>query len=108
MFYLVFVPIESKVFSFKSFVFFLKLTFYNKITPHSPQARNIEYKDPIEEEWEKFQKELKEETSVSAQIIAEDQEEAVTDRQIVEIDEQLKNWERYDYCLFFSFFLQAI
>ncbi|KAL1456338.1 hypothetical protein WDU94_001077 [Cyamophila willieti] len=58
------------------------------------KARNIEYKDPIEEEWEKFQKELKEETTVSAQIIAEDQEEAVTDRQIVEIDEQLKNWER--------------
>ncbi|KAI5701516.1 hypothetical protein M8J75_010422 [Diaphorina citri] len=58
------------------------------------KARNIEYKDPVEEEWEKFQKELKEETSVSAQIIAEDQEEAVTDRQIVEIDEQLKNWER--------------
>lgn len=58
------------------------------------KARNIEYKDPVEEEWEKFQKELKEETTVSAQIIAEDQEEAVTDRQIVEIDEQLKNWER--------------
>lgn len=58
------------------------------------KARNIEYKDPIEEEWEKFQKELKEENTVSAQIIAEDQEEAVTDRQIVEIDEQLKNWER--------------
>uniref|UniRef100_A0A8D9FG71 Zinc finger protein 830 n=1 Tax=Cacopsylla melanoneura TaxID=428564 RepID=A0A8D9FG71_9HEMI len=58
------------------------------------KARNIEYKDPIEEEWEKFQKELKEEATVSAQIIAEDQEEAVTDRQIVEIDEQLKNWER--------------
>ncbi|GLH10996.1 Coiled-coil domain-containing protein 16 [Gryllus bimaculatus] len=58
------------------------------------KARNVEYKDPIEEEWEKFQKEIKEETSVSAQIISEDQEEATAERQIDEIDEQMRNWTR--------------
>lgn len=58
------------------------------------KARNVEYKDPIEEEWEKFQKEMKEETTVSAQIIAEDQEEATAERQIDEIDEQMRNWSR--------------
>ena len=36
------------------------------------KVRNVEYKDPIEEEWEKFQKEIKEETAQSAQIIADD------------------------------------
>lgn len=58
------------------------------------KARNVEYKDPIEEEWEKFQKEMKEENTVSAQIIAEDQEEATAERQIDEIDEQMRNWSR--------------
>ncbi|XP_066994904.2 zinc finger protein 830 [Anabrus simplex] len=58
------------------------------------KARNVEYKDPIEEEWEKFQKAMKEETTVSAQIIADDQEVATAERQIDEIDEQLRNWSR--------------
>lgn len=59
------------------------------------QVRNIEYKDPVEEEWEKFQKEIKEEASASAQIIAGEQEEATAERQIDEIDEQIRNWSRY-------------
>lgn len=58
------------------------------------QARNVEYKDPIEEEWEKFQKEIKEETAQSAQIIGDDQEEAATERQFDTIEEQLRNWSR--------------
>ncbi|XP_041970938.1 26S proteasome non-ATPase regulatory subunit 5-like [Aricia agestis] len=58
------------------------------------KARNIEYKDPIEEEWEKFQKEIKNETSTSAEIIAGEQEEATAERQIDEIDEQIRNWSR--------------
>ncbi|XP_031784993.1 zinc finger protein 830 [Nasonia vitripennis] len=58
------------------------------------KARNVEYKDPIEEEWEKFQKEIKEETAQSAQIIGDDQEEAATERQIDTIEEQLRNWSR--------------
>lgn len=55
----------------------------------------MEYKDPVEEEWEKFQKEIRDADNESAAIIAEDQEEATTERQIDEIDEQMKNWSRY-------------
>lgn len=58
------------------------------------KVRNVEYKNPIEEEWEKFQKEIKEETAQSAQIIAEDQEEATTERQLDEIEEQIRHWSR--------------
>lgn len=58
------------------------------------KVRNVEYKDPIEEEWEKFQKEIKEETAQSAQIIADDQEEATTERQLDEIEEQIRHWSR--------------
>ncbi|CAH2071154.1 unnamed protein product, partial [Iphiclides podalirius] len=58
------------------------------------KVRNIEYKDPVEEEWEKFQKEIKEETTTSAEIIAGEQEEATAERQIDEIDEQIRNWSR--------------
>ncbi|RLU23177.1 hypothetical protein DMN91_005455 [Ooceraea biroi] len=58
------------------------------------KVRNVEYKDPIEEEWEKFQKEIKEETAQSAQIIADDQEEATTERQLDEIEEQMRHWSR--------------
>ncbi|XP_076266162.1 zinc finger protein 830 [Rhynchophorus ferrugineus] len=58
------------------------------------KARNIEYKDPAEEEWEKFMKEIKEADNKSAAIIAEDQEEATNERQIDEIDEQIKKLNR--------------
>lgn len=65
------------------------------------KARNQEYKDPIEEEWEKFLKVIKEADNESNAIIAEDQEEATTERQIDEIDEQMKKLSRF---VFFSFF----
>ena len=58
------------------------------------KVRNVEYKNPIEEEWEKFQREIKEETAQSAQIIADDQEEATTERQLDEIEEQIRHWSR--------------
>ncbi|XP_020282302.1 zinc finger protein 830 [Pseudomyrmex gracilis] len=58
------------------------------------KVRNVEYKDPIEEEYEKFQKEIKEEAAQSAQIIADDQEEATTERQLDEIEEQIRRWSR--------------
>lgn len=58
------------------------------------KARNLDYKDPIEEEWEKFQKEIKAASNFSNAIIAEDQEEATTERQIDEIDEQIRHWTR--------------
>lgn len=58
------------------------------------KVRNLEYKDPVEEEWDKFQKEIREEKTVSNAIISEDQEESTTERQIDEIDEQIRNWTR--------------
>lgn len=58
------------------------------------KARNLEYKDPVEEEWERFQQEIKAASDFSNAIIAEDQEEAITERQIDEIDEQIRNWNR--------------
>uniref|UniRef100_A0A1B0CMF2 ZNF380 coiled-coil domain-containing protein n=1 Tax=Lutzomyia longipalpis TaxID=7200 RepID=A0A1B0CMF2_LUTLO len=58
------------------------------------KARNQEYKDPVEEEWEKFQREIREAATESNAIIAEDQEESTAERQIVEIDEQIRNWSR--------------
>lgn len=58
------------------------------------KARNLEYRDPVEEEWERFQKEMKAEADTSNAIMAEDQVEATTERQIDEIDEQMRNWSR--------------
>lgn len=58
------------------------------------KARNLDYKDPVEEEWERFHKEIKAASSLSNAIIADDQEEATTERQIDEIDEQIRNWSR--------------
>ncbi|KFM82315.1 Zinc finger protein 830, partial [Stegodyphus mimosarum] len=57
-------------------------------------ARNIEYKDPKELEWEKFQKTIAEETNVSKTIIEEDLEESTLERDIVQIDEQIQQWKR--------------
>nr|XP_019530686.2 zinc finger protein 830-like [Aedes albopictus] len=58
------------------------------------KARNIEYKDPNDEEWERFQREIKEATTESLAIINEEQEESTAERQISEIDEQIRNWSR--------------
>lgn len=58
------------------------------------KARHIEYKDPVEEEWEKFRKEIKEAEVESLTIIHEEQEESTVERQIDEIDAQIKNWSR--------------
>ncbi|CAG9764275.1 unnamed protein product [Ceutorhynchus assimilis] len=53
------------------------------------KARNQEYKDPVEVEWDKFLKEMKIVEDKSEAIIADDQDEATADRHIEEIDEQL-------------------
>ncbi|GFY40632.1 zinc finger protein 830 [Trichonephila inaurata madagascariensis] len=58
------------------------------------KARNIEYKDPVEEEWERFQKTIAEETNVSKTIIEEDLEVSTLERDIEQIDEQIQQWER--------------
>lgn len=58
------------------------------------KIRNQEYKDPVEEEWERFQKEIKDAEAESKVIINEDHEEATVERQLDEIDEQIRNWSR--------------
>ncbi|XP_076366900.1 zinc finger protein 830-like isoform X2 [Tachypleus tridentatus] len=60
------------------------------------KVRKVEYKDPMEEEWEKFQKTIAAETNVSQAIIEEDLEESKVEREIDEIDEQIFNWERVE------------
>ncbi|XP_022245796.1 zinc finger protein 830-like isoform X1 [Limulus polyphemus] len=60
------------------------------------KVRKVEYKDPMEEEWEKFQKTIAAETNVSQAIIEEDLEESKVEREIDEIDEQIYNWERVE------------
>jgi len=46
------------------------------------KARNLEYKDPVEEEWDKFQKEIKEAEVQSTNIINEEHEEATVERPV--------------------------
>lgn len=58
------------------------------------KAHNREFKDPAEEEWEKFQKEIKEAQAQATEMINEEQEEATNERQIEEIDEQLRIWSK--------------
>lgn len=58
------------------------------------KARHLDYKDPTELEWEKFQQAIKEASDFSNAIIAEEQEEATAERQIDEIHEQMRNWSR--------------
>merc|ERR1719245_2606023 len=58
------------------------------------KARGVEYKDAEEAEWEAFQKEIAVEVAVSAQMTAEEQLEETTDRQLEEIDDQMRAWSR--------------
>ncbi len=53
------------------------------------KARNQEYKDPAEEEWERFQKEIAAEIDSAQEIVTEEQQESTTERQIEEVEEQL-------------------
>lgn len=58
------------------------------------KAHHREFKDPNDEEWERFQKEIKDAQTLSTQIINEEQEELTTERQMDEIDEQMRIWSR--------------
>ena len=58
------------------------------------QARHVEYIDPVEAEWEKFQREMQTEMAESEVILDEDQQEATVGRQIEEVDEQIRNLSR--------------
>ena len=58
------------------------------------EVRQIEFKDPVEEEWNKFQKEIGDEVTASVAIQEEDQEESTAERQLEEIEEQMLKWGR--------------
>ena len=61
------------------------------------KARNVPFKDKMEEEMAKFQKEIREETEISEAMVEEDYEERRLDKEIEEIDEQMGYWKRlYD------------
>ncbi|XP_028411529.1 zinc finger protein 830-like [Dendronephthya gigantea] len=60
------------------------------------KARKVEYKDPADEEWEKFQKALSTENQVSEAIIHEEEEESRIDRALDEMSEQRLYYIRAD------------
>jgi zinc finger protein 830 len=60
------------------------------------KARHVPFKDPIDEEWDKFQKVIAEETNTSQNIIEEDIEEIQIDRNLIEIEEQISSWAKVE------------
>jgi len=58
------------------------------------KARGIEYKDPAEEEWEAFKKEISAEVAAADEAQAEGELQDTTERQLAEIDEQMHAWSR--------------
>ncbi|KAK3092567.1 hypothetical protein FSP39_004492 [Pinctada imbricata] len=57
------------------------------------KVRQVEYKDKMEEEWEMFQRAMKEESHVSEAIMEEEDEQINVDRNIDEIDDQINRWK---------------
>ncbi|XP_043085706.1 zinc finger protein 830 [Puntigrus tetrazona] len=61
------------------------------------RARNVDTpQDLMEREWEEFQKELRQVSSASEAIVAEEDEEGRLERQIDEIDEQIQCFRRVE------------
>lgn len=58
------------------------------------KVRGLEYKDPAEEEWASWTKEIGVELTQSSDMLAENQLGETVDRQIEEIDEQMRAWTR--------------
>ncbi|XP_050423034.1 zinc finger protein 830 [Adelges cooleyi] len=58
------------------------------------KIRKEEYVSSIDEEFIKFQKEMKEENLLSEQIMADNEDETTYGRQVEEIDEQIKHWSK--------------
>lgn len=58
------------------------------------KIRNIDYKDAQDDEWEKFQREIKEESVASNIIIAGEQTNSAVEREIIEINEQIHHWSK--------------
>lgn len=58
------------------------------------KVRNTEYKDPQDEEWNRFQKEIKDVSTQSYEIIAGEQEGEAINRELYEINEQIEKWSK--------------
>jgi len=58
------------------------------------RARQVEYRDPAEVEWDKFQREMQSAEAESEQILDEDQQEATVGRQIEDVDDQIRALSR--------------
>ncbi|CAG5132647.1 unnamed protein product [Candidula unifasciata] len=60
------------------------------------KVREVVYKNKEEEEWELFQKAIKEEAHVSEVIMEEEDEQLNIDRNIDEIDDQIHRWQEVE------------
>ncbi|CAH3021916.1 unnamed protein product [Porites evermanni] len=60
------------------------------------KVRKVEFRDPAEEEWEKFQKAMQVEAQVSQSIVEEEDEESRVDREFSELSEQRLYYLRAD------------
>ncbi|PVD26420.1 hypothetical protein C0Q70_14096 [Pomacea canaliculata] len=60
------------------------------------KVRQVEYKDKMDEEWELFQRSMKEESHVSEAIMEEDNEQATVERNLDEIDDQIQRWKEVE------------
>ncbi|KAI8115964.1 hypothetical protein FF38_12918 [Lucilia cuprina] len=58
------------------------------------KIRNVEYKNGQDDEWEKFQREIKEESMTSNKLISGEQINAAVEREITEISEQMYQWSK--------------
>ncbi|KAL8604195.1 hypothetical protein ACOMHN_014763 [Nucella lapillus] len=60
------------------------------------KVRKVEYKDKMEEEWELFQRSMKEEFLVSEAIVEEEDEQINVERNLDEIDDQMQRWKEVE------------
>lgn len=60
------------------------------------RERNVEYKDPVEEEWKKFQTVMSGEANRADILVQDEHEENQKDTTLEEIDRQLSSWSKID------------
>lgn len=58
------------------------------------KARNVEYKNVDDDEWDRFQREIKEESVTSNILIAGEQTHSAVERELTEISEQIHQWSK--------------
>ncbi|CAL8108744.1 unnamed protein product [Orchesella dallaii] len=58
------------------------------------KARGVKFKDPQDEEWDKFVKEIATEDIKSNEIVGIEQEASAVDRELEQIEEQMVHWQR--------------